>query len=215
MKLKPADISIGVAIIPTPPLKHSISKASLRVSERYENKNLIDNKRFPAHLSLFLGGVTGASLLALVKALASEVKPFLSENFEANRLTRSHTLISVGCRRDTKLLELVDCVVKTCGQIHIENPAYRPHIIKRWPNLSSQQQELLQQFGTYKTSDTFNPHLSVADVADDIELESALLIAKKMIKLPVSFGIEAIQLVDIGHQNEQWQVLESWALDST
>ncbi len=209
--LRSAELSFGVVIIPSSPLKQEIAKASLAITKKCENKNIIDNDRFPAHVSLYLGGTDMAVVPTLISGLQRVTKRFLMTPFSADRLTRSSVgYISISCINAGPLRELLTVVIETCGELHRRNPRYRPHVIERWSRFSNEQQQLYAQFGTDKTALNARPHLSVADVTSDEDAKTAMQIARKTITLPSECPIAAIQLVDIGHRNEQWAVLDSW-----
>jgi hypothetical protein len=209
-RLEEANISFGVVVIPTVPIKEEIASASSQITKYFDNANIIDNKQFPAHLSLYLGGTSSERIGALIATLEPALSPFLTGEFVADRVyEESRGFIGVACQQSETLLSLVTTIVNACGTIHQESPHYRPHIIKRWPRLSEEQQRLLTLYGTYKTAENFDAHLSVASVPA-LDAADALQIARQHLHLPRVFRVEAFQLVDIGHNNEKWNVLYEW-----
>lgn len=210
-KLHIADLSFAVAVIPTPPLRNRIAKASLAISEQFENRNVIDNEQFPAHLSLYLGGTDRKFISSFRTKLEKATKPFLSVNFTVDKIYQEPSgFIGVNCYKSKQLLSLLQIILEKCGELHRKHPRYRPHLIERWPSLTKQRQQLLLQFGTYKLPEQHSHHLSVALVSER-NLNEAFQIAKRRLDVPKDFNIKEIQIVDIGHKNEQWHVLYQWS----
>lgn len=208
--LEQAEISYCVAIVPTAPVKELVAKASLAITEQYSNENIIDNLRFPAHVSLNLGGTDRQLLGILSERLGAVINQFLSKTFVADELYQGrHGFIGLRCNSQS-FAAIAQTIIQECGALHKEHPRYRPHIIERWPKLSVLEQGLLREYGTYKIGTEFKPHLSIAQVHKS-HVESAYKIAQQCIPVPLEFKIESFQLVDIGHNNESWKILSSWS----
>jgi hypothetical protein len=133
----------------------------------------------------------------------------LSINLRAERMYASHGFIGLTVQKNESLRKLFNIIFEICTEMHRVNPRYRPHLIERWPRLRREQQALLAQHGTYKTFDVLDLHLSIAQV-DDRKSYEALRIGQKNIIVPQEFGIEYLQLVNIGHKNERWDILYQW-----
>ena len=67
----------------------------------------------------------------------------------------------------------------------------------------------LNEFGTYKIENEFDPHISVA-IVPERNGKQALAVAEELIKTPQEVGVESIQITDIGHKNESWSVIATW-----
>ncbi len=207
---QPADLSYGVALIPTNPLKDRVSAASLQITKSFDNRNIIDNQRFPAHVSLYLGGTTRDAIPRLCAAVDSALSPYERIPLSADRLySDSRGFIGIDVVVDDSLRKLFDAVIGACASVHQSNPRVRPHLISRWPRLTSAQRALVNRFGTYKTEPSAL-HISVAQV-DPEDLNPAFAIARNKLVFPEEFGIEAMQVVDVGHNNEKWEVLWMWS----
>jgi len=204
-----AEISYGVAIIPTNPLKDKVAAASLRVTRSFENENVIDNKRFPAHVSLYLGGTSRDYIPMLSDAIDKAIRPHLLAKLRADSLYSDGGFIGVDVAVDSATRLLFDAVVSACAQVHQTSQLVRPHLISRWSRLTSAQRDLILRMGTYKV-DPSGLHISVAQV-DPQDLNSAFVLARRDLTLPEEFGIESVQIVDVGHNNEKWVVLWSSA----
>lgn len=209
IELTPANLSYCIALIPTNPVKEMIATASLAITKRFENSNIIDNKKFPAHVSLHIGGTDREFLKFLESNVKSATTPFMSSQFVADRLyIGSRGFIGVNCSSES-LISFIQSVVDASAQLHRENPRFRPHHLERWNRLSEEDQESIKKNGTYKIGSSAKPHLSVAQVDQD-DADDAFRIAQKSISLPKEFGVESIQIVDVGHKNEKWDVLSQW-----
>lgn len=202
--LPEAPVSFAIAAIPHEPIYSQIAKASLAITRRCANRNLIDNQRFPCHLSLIL---SGASLQGIDRlGLALE---------EANVQPCTATALSIYAARggfigvslsDRSLTDLQEWVLKLVEAVLHDEPVIRPHLQRRWSVLSPSQRALIRRFGTYKVATDFHPHLSVAQVDPD-EAEDMKAIAQSIIRVPQAVPFRELQLVNVGHENEQWTVL--------
>src|SRR5688572_1291485 len=106
-ELPPSEISFCVAIIPTAPLKEQVVSASVAVSKLYDNDKLIDDKPFPAHISLYLGGTKQAYISELSKELRRVTAPFLECQITARQLYKnSGGFIAVQCDVSDELATL-------------------------------------------------------------------------------------------------------------
>lgn len=210
--LRTADVSFAVAIMPESDFARSLSRASLAIPDRFENRNIIDEQRYPAHLSLYLAGVSRARLEALSEALERVVSTSTSVGGTATRLYSGRRgFLGVRCDVRGSIRTLHDEVVHACADIHRALPTYRPHLVARWAQLSDVNRRLLAEYGSYKVFDRFDAHFSVAQVAPNVVVE-AERIARRFLTLPHRFGLRSVQLVDIGHENERWTVLREWPL---
>lgn len=137
------------------------------------------------------------------------MRPLRASSSSATQLCKgSRGFIYVDCDSQ-QFVSIINAVTDACGTLHRQHPRYRPHILERWYKLSSHHQTLLRKYGTYKIGSLFRPHISVAQVSED-HTDEAYRIACETIDLPKPIHIEAVQLVDIGHANERWDVLYEW-----
>jgi len=204
----PAEISYCVAVIPSNAMKSSVATASMAITRSFENDNIIDNVRFPAHISLYLGGTVRDQVPLLVDEIRKAIQSHLSEKLRATRLYSGHGgFIGVEIEDDNNVKALFEAVMGACARVHQAKPYVRPHLISRWPRMRQDQRELIEQLGTYKT-DASDLHISVAQV-DAQDLDAAFVVAQKHFSFPAEFGIDSLQIVDVGHNNEKWTVLWS------
>jgi hypothetical protein len=208
--LQPAEISFDGAVIPDPALKETLVSTSQAITESFEDRNIVDHETFPPHLSLHLAGTDQQSIAQLSVQLHTAIASFLSSQLIAEKLYQgTHGFIGVECAQNEVLMSLVHTVIKTCAILHRQSPRYRPRILERWKFLSGERRELLKSFGTDKLPH-WKPHFSIAEVAED-NASQALHIARQFLPHPQSFTIQAIELVDVGHRNECWNVLSRWS----
>lgn len=209
LKPKTAPLSFCVAIIPNSPLKEQVASASLAITQKFDNKNIIDNKKFPAHISLYLGGTDLKFIPSLIQRLKTATTQFFSFKYLATQFYKgSRGFIGLNCGYDA-LSPVIQTVLLNCALLHKQNPLYRPHIVERWLYLPQIKKQLLKKYGTYKVGTEIKPHFSIAQVPE-INLDDAFNIAIEYIALPKDFKIESFQFVDIGHKNEKWNVLAEW-----
>jgi hypothetical protein len=202
--------SFAVVAIPTDPLYSSVAKASLQITEEVDNLNIIDNQRFPCHLSLLLAG-TSTDGMVLLRSLIADVVPAVPIPAVARSIaTSGNGLISVTIE-SAAISELHTQVIAANANVMNQFPYIRPHLHDRWVGLSEQQRAAVQLFGSYHVEASFFPHLSVAQV-DREDLREMAAIARKTIVLPADIAFREIQIVDVGHKNEKWEVLESFSI---
>jgi hypothetical protein len=205
-----ADVSFGVVLIPERVFRDHVTAASRAITAAMQNENVIDEIRFPAHVSLFLGGTTSRGMREL-EAELGRVVASIPTVVEASRLILGNRgFVAVEVVKSPRLSGIANEVQLVCAAAHGRCPVYRPHLIARWGALSEERRQLLRAVGTYKTVDHWDPHVSVASVPE-ADLQRAAEIAMPLIPLPQAVRVEALQLVDVGHDNERWDVRQSWS----
>ncbi len=205
--LTPAKISVAIALITEKEISRQISKASQAIANLFENNNIIDNRAFPAHISLYLGGFAKEDIPAVKKTLEpfKETIPKITLTVKKIRL-KSPGFIYLDLELPKVLLVSYQKMIESLAVIHQQDPVYRPRIINRWAKLTGSQKASLKHYGDYKIKDRLNPHISIALVVEK-HGKAALKLAKEIITLPQEIKIRRIQAVDIGHKNEKWQIL--------
>jgi hypothetical protein len=210
-ELQEASLSFAVVVIPEHPLRAQLATASVAIDHRFKSRNIVDDEMYPPHLSLYMGGTDLEFVEDLRKRLHAEIQSHVSATLVAEHLYHeSGGFIAVACAQDYTLLSLTGSVIDVCGHFHRKKPRYRPRILARWSQLPVMQKELVKAYGTEKVPPNWQPHLSIADV-DEKHVRAALQIAEAHLSLPQPFSIAAIELVNVGANNEQWQVLERWS----
>ena len=209
-KLKPANLSYGIVIIPTEPIFSIISDASLKITENHKNYNIIDNKIFPTHLSIILTGTNREYSNIIFKKLQKTTSEYKCISLTASEVyLGKRGYIGVKFNDSPELKKLCHKIISVCASFHQKYQVFRPHIIKRWNTLQENEKELIIKYGTYHIFDKIDFHLSVAMV-DNIDQDECFKIAKNMISVPQTFKIDKFQFVDMGHKNEKWEVLYEW-----
>lgn len=212
IELSPSPLSFAIAAIPNEPIYSEVAKASLTITKYCDNRNIIDNKRWPCHVSLILSGTSHNGLKNLAQMLSSkEFKPvipatatslysgwggFIGVTIDGKSLTDLHQ----------NILDIVAKVIK-------DEPSIRPHLLSRWSSLSLDQKAVIRSYGSYQIREKFRPHLSVAQVGDD-DLKDMISIAQKLIRVPQEILFNELQIVDVGHNNEKWDIVYRFPLES-
>jgi hypothetical protein len=210
-ELAPAELSYGVALLPARALRVEIASASRAIEKQFGNANLVDERTFPAHLSVFLGGTSGAAVPALEVGLGL-LKTVPDPHLDVTALEKGDRgFLSLAAAREPDLLRLAEGILGLCAAAHRAHPRYRPHILARWTSLGEDRRQRLIQYGTYRTLQHWKPHISVASVKPD-DLDAAHAVAAQLVRTPQRVAVERLQLVDIGHNNERWQVLADWRI---
>ncbi len=204
-----ADVSFAIAVIPDGPICSQIAAASVEIALLTQNHNLIDNDRFPAHLSIVLSGASFRGITEVQNLMDTMPRQLL--NAVATHVyegTRGFIGVSVeGAMIDSFQEQLLPIVerVQTMGAV------IRPHLLSRWDRLSRDERMSLLRWGTYKLRERFDKHLSVAQV-DDTMVSKMVTIAKRRVLLPHEVTFRQVQLVDIGHRNEKWDIIKAWSM---
>jgi hypothetical protein len=207
--LPPSDVSFCVAIIPSSPVKDHVVAASVGIARSFENNKLIDNRPFPAHVTLHLGGARREDLPDIGAALKELVPEFFDLTIWARKLyTNARGFLAVECDMSDPLAKLSEAVLDVCGAVQEKHPTCRPHLLEIWDRLTVDQQDAIRRYGTYKVSG-LDRHISIAQV-DPMDTTEASLIARKFLRLPQQFTVDSFAFADIGHRNEKWRVLDQW-----
>jgi hypothetical protein len=208
--LQEASLSYAVVVIPEPPLRAQIITTSVAIARSFQSRYVIDDEMYPPHLSLYMGGTDPKFVEDLLEGLYVAVQPHVSATLVADKLYHEPGgFIAVSCIQNHSLLSLASSVIDVCGRFHQKQPRYRPRVLARWPQLPPAHKELVKAYGTDKVPPLWQPHFSVADVEEEHTF-AALRIAEMHLSLPQLFSIAAIELVDIGPNNERWHALERW-----
>jgi hypothetical protein len=202
---KSAPISFVIAAIPAEPMYSQIARASMAISGMCKNKNIIDNNLFPCHITLTISGTTEQGIRLLIEAMTGYdfVEPI---NCLITRVySNSGGFIGVELN-DLNLKKLHNDILRLTEPVIEQYPVVRPRLKKKWRELSAEKQALIMRFGSYRVLDYYKAHLSIAQV-DRRFLNQMMKVAENMILLPQTIKIKELQIVDVGHENESWQVL--------
>lgn len=208
--IDPSEISFCIALIPKNPIFTQISEASLKITQLFDNENIIDNDVYPTHVSLYLGGCNTSQIESVWKILSEKVSDisivgrvdriysgsygFMGASVDGENITKSHEII----------LGIMEEELKKCMSI-------RPHLLKRFRRLSKAQQTALMRYGSYHIAGYFRPHFSIAQI-DEEDVSAALKISKGVIQIPQDVVFDAVQMIDVGHNNMDWKVLNTLPL---
>jgi hypothetical protein len=208
-KLPEASLSFAVSVIPSQPLRQQIVLASKTIAEQFSSTNVVDDQAFPPHLSLLLAGTQQVLIDDVRRALDIALPPHLSATLVAEVVYSDSGFVSIGCREDGALLGLAWAVIHAFAGVHSQHPHYRARTLARWNTLAPSRRQAVKVYGTERIPPDWQPHLSVGDV-QAVHAAKAIRIAKRLVDVPQEFRIEAIEFVDIGSENERWEVLHRW-----
>jgi len=198
-------VSFAVVAIPAEPIYSQVAETSLAINEHCVNNNIIDNKLFPCHLTLIISGTDKKSEDVIIENLQKINFSSLQAKVDSFYIEKDG-LISILVKGEivNKIhQEILDIIEKTLKDKII----IRPRIQERLSGLSDDEQKMVSCFGSHYVGEYFKPHISVAKVEKNFE-EEAMNIAKNIIKLPQEIKFSEIQIVDIGLNNEQWNILK-------
>src|SRR5690606_35410348 len=205
-----AETSFCIAAIPASPLFEQVAMASLYITDQWENTNIIDNVVFPAHISFILSGSNSNGIDAISKEIPQILAKYSKIVFTAQRLYKSgFGFIGIDCA-GVDLVNLSRDIISACSDIQSLERVIRPHLEERWNSLSDVQKQNVLKYGTYKI-DSLDFHISIAQVNKRFGTD-AFNAAMEELELPIEQEIASLQLVDVGHYNEQWNVIEEWKL---
>lgn len=200
----PAQVSFTIAAIPEEPIYSEIAKASLKISELCRNQNIIDNEKWPCHLSLIISGTDLAGMETLSQLLGDSRARKPVKATATSIYTGRGGFIGVPLDGEG-VIDLHRNVAEIVAQVLKGKKLLRPHLQSRWPYLSSTERGIVSVYGSFKIGKQFHPHLSVAQVGD-LKAQTMLKIAKEVIRIPQEVLFRELQLVDVGHNNEKWDI---------
>ena len=175
---------------------------------KYKNSNSIDGRVFPPHLTLLTGGTDKESLYAIAQLLAAQ--DWNMDDCSASPADTSEGFLSIPVRSN-QLRVVQEDILKNIEPIISKKPFLHPRVLEKWDHLSSVQKERAIRYGTYKIAEDFHPHISIAKV-EPAHQYAALAMARESIQAPMHMAFDIIQLVDVGHKNEKWEIIAEYPL---
>jgi hypothetical protein len=205
-----APCSFAVVLIPEEPIYSEVARVSLEIAKKYGSKNIIDNLRFPTHATIIISGTTPEHLSSIVDKISS-LKISIDTQAKAVGVyvdTQGFVYVKLQGNFLTTIHEGVASIVAAELQKEV---VVRSRVQKWWQELSAVERKYVQIYGSYRVKELFKPHISIAFVEPKYSLES-LGIAKKLIILPQTIRFSQLQIVDIGEEDEMWDVVAKRSL---
>ena len=203
-ELSEAPISFAIVAIPSEPLYSAVAKASMAITERCKNNNIIDNETFPCHISLLISGGNEVVLQEISKDLKDK-------RFKAKNELMATSIFKggrgfIGLQVEGQFIwQLHRAILSLVQKALHDKFLIRHHLIPRWARLSDAERTQIRRYGSYHVAGNFDPHFSIAQV-EDTNLDQMAELAVQHIKTPQKFSISQLQIVIVGHENERWDV---------
>jgi hypothetical protein len=182
---------VDFALIPEDPLFRAVVEASQAITDEfYYNANVIDDKKFPPHLSLHICTIprdTLPQVVAALKGLAATKFPNLVP-IEVERADGGYVMLNIA--RTDALLDLHEAIL----------------------NIAAEARQGLGQdrFGNPYIRNLFTPHISLAKI-DYRDQSAAVTIGRENLGELSIARVRALDVCDIGERSERWEVLASFA----
>lgn len=205
-------IRIAIALSPREPLFSAVIQASQEITRRYDNANIIDAQTYPPHVSLHICYIPHRSLDSLLESVsdlaAGQSHPLHLRGLRVEKGSKGY--VSVRVSRDTKVQEMHESASSIAASVRegISEP-----IPRSFAAYSELDKSNYLKYGNAYVGVKFDPHMSIAkvDLEDQVDAQA---IAKRIIDRVPEASVEALQVCDIGPNNEKWEVLVSASLPS-
>jgi 2'-5' RNA ligase superfamily len=183
-------LRVDFALIPASPLFEDVIGASQAITDEfYYNRNIVDDKDFPPHLSLHICTIprntvnqVAAALQVLASGRLPEINPVAVEPSGGG-------YVMLSAERTPALMDLHEAVLGAAAQAR--------------SGLDG------DPFGSPYIRNSFVPHISLAKVDRDDQAE-ATTIGRKALRASHRAPARALDLCDIGEHSERWDVLASF-----
>lgn len=183
-------VRVDFALIPDSPLFEDVIGASQAITnEFYYNRNVIDHKTFPPHLSLHICTIPRSAVSQVAAALQVLASGCLPDINPAAVEPSGGGYVMLSAERTPALMDLHEAVLSTAAQAR--------------SGLDG------DPFGGPYIRNSFTPHISLAKVDRDDQAEAAT-IGRKTLHTSCGAPARALDLCDIGERSERWDVLASF-----
>jgi hypothetical protein len=183
-------VRVDFALIPDSPLFDDVIGASQAITDEfYYNKNIIDDKVFPPHLSMHICTIPRAAVSQATAALQKLASAGLPGITPIAVKPSADGYVMLSAERTPALMDLHEAILSAAAQARRDLGG--------------------DPFGSPYIRDSFTPHISLAKVDRDDQAE-ATAIGRKTIRTSVSTRARALDLCDIGERSEQWEILASF-----
>jgi hypothetical protein len=178
---------VDFALIPDEPLFSGVIGASQAITdEYYDNANVIDEKKFPPHVSLHICTIPRDSVAQVaesLRALAASLPGLLPTGVE--RADGGYVMLDI--ERTDELVALHEAVLELAADAR---------------------EGMSDKYGSPYIRELFNPHLSLAKV-DYRDQAGAVRIGRESLGELADAPTRSLDLCDIGERSEQWEILAS------
>ncbi len=205
-------IRIAIALAPREPLFSAVIHASQEITQRYDNANVIDAVTYPPHVSLHICYIPRRVLEVLLESVShlatGQSHALYLRGLRVERGSKGY--VSVRVSRDTELQEMHQLAISAAASVRdgISEPLPRS-----FDSYSELDKANYRKYGNAYVGAKFDPHISIAKVEPE-DQGDAYAIAKHILDGVTEAPVEALQVCDIGPNNEKWEVLTSAPLPS-
>ncbi len=183
-------VRVAFALIPANPLFDAVVDASQAITNVYAgNRNIIDSKRFPPHISLHICAIPATTVGVVTEALGRLAENGLPQAVPTGPAVATGGYVMLGIGRTSALLALHEGVTSIAAQARA--------------GLGG------DLMGSRYTGGSFRPHLSLAKLAREDQAR-ATAIAREVLAGMSSTACRSLELCDIGERSERWEVLASF-----
>lgn len=189
-------IRLDFALIPDEPLFGAVVRASQAITDEfYYNENVIDDKRFPPHVSLHICTAPRDTMQQMTDALGTLIAEIGLPDINPVGVVPAHGgYVMLNVERTTEIMTLHEEILELAAVAREKVGA--------------------DKYGSEYIRDSFVPHVSLAKV-DRHDLISATDIGKQFLDCPHSARTRTLDLCDIGPRSERWDVLASLPIDTS
>jgi hypothetical protein len=180
---------VDFALIPGDPLFHRVIDASQAITdEYYYNQNVIDDKKFPPHVSLLISPIprdTVPQVGERLSALAGRLPDLTPSGVEL--VDSGYIMLAI--ERSDALVSLHEAVLEIAAEARA--------------GLGSS-----DKYGSQYIRDLFDPHISLAKL-EYKDQDSAADLGEEALGELASAPSRSLDLCDIGERSERWELLAS------
>ena len=184
-------VRVDFALIPGDPLFAAVVDASQAITDEFhDNRNIIDGKAFPPHLSLHICTVPRSEIDRIIADMRAVTEGTDLPDITPLGVERAHGgYVMVNIERTTEIMILHEAIldVAAIARDGMDGDAYGNKYIR----------------------DSFTPHISLAKVASQ-DMLSATDIGRKALGGSRTTPTRTLDLCDIGPYSERWDVLASF-----
>jgi hypothetical protein len=198
-------IRIDAALIPSEPQASAVIAASQEITQRFDNRNVIDRQRFPPHLSLHIATIPAHKVLEFLDIVANATEaldrtPMLIPE-ELEEGTAGYVSLRISITPEVNALHRA-VIDATASVRQSEDPELSPRVTRYAP----EDQDRYRKYGSIYVLERFDAHFSIAKVNWEDQAD-ALAIAERHLADVAPCPAEAMVVCDIGPHSEKWEVL--------
>lgn len=183
-------VRVDFALIPANPLFDAVITASQAITDEYcYNANIIDAKTFPPHLTLHICTIPRTTLSQVTAAMEPLTAAGLPDITPTGVEPARGGYVMLTIKRSPALVSLHEAILGIAAQARDSLGA--------------------DPFGSPYIRDSFTPHISLAKLDRDDQAQAAA-IGNRTLATASTTRSQTLELCDIGHNSERWDILTSF-----